>query len=354
VAPIWSELTEAAKSSFFLSTQWTECWLKVFTSALEVSIPIVESGGQPVGACLLVAANRRHARIPISCVSLNTSGEPAADTVYLECNDLLCRPGWEQVVANSIAHHLAKLRWDAVALDGCCDGAGIRALRGRLTTLEQSIEASIEMKKAFYIDLDIVRASTGGYEASLGKSTRKNLKYNLRHYSQIGPIRVAEAQTAGEAYALLDRLAEMHQRRWTRRGLPGAFASSPFREFHRELIRRCYPGAVQLVEVSAAGETIGILYNFVHRGVAYFYQCGFAYSDDSRWSPGIVTLYYGILHCLDAGLREYNLLSGAELYKELLATGSREMMWAVFRRPKLRFHIIDGLRRAKRWAHHHV
>src|SRR5580700_10693401 len=41
IRPIWSELVEASKCSFFVTAEWIETWLEVFGSHLDPSILIV-------------------------------------------------------------------------------------------------------------------------------------------------------------------------------------------------------------------------------------------------------------------------------------------------------------------------
>src|SRR5262249_52886531 len=143
-----------------------------------------------------------------------------------------------------------------------------------------------------------------------------------------------------------NRLADLNQMKWARRGLAGAFASARFRGFHRALVTRSFQhGTIQLLHVLAGDETVGLLYNFVYRGKVYFYQSAFSYAEDNRSSPGTVTLYHAVRHCLDAGLEEFDFLAGADSYKKSLSTNSRQLVWTVFRKPKLKFHALGCLRR---------
>lgn len=126
------------------------------------------------------------------------------------------------------------------------------------------------------------------------------------------------------------------------------FASAAFMEFHQRLITNHFAsGLVQIVRLSAGSEDVGLIYNLVHRGKVYFYQCGYAYGSDKRLSPGTLAVSQVIEHCLAEGFEEFDLLSGGSGYKARLATGSRTLVWARFRRPGLRCQAITLLRRAK-------
>jgi CelD/BcsL family acetyltransferase involved in cellulose biosynthesis len=118
--------------------------------------------------------------------------------------------------------------------------------------------------------------------------------------------------------------------------------------FHRSFIRKTFPlGTVQLLRVMAGSNTVGLVYNLVHRGKVYFYQCGYNYTADRRLSPGTVSLALVIQYCLDRGFLEFDFLAGEAPYKASLSTGSRSLVWATFRRPGPRvwaYGVARGLK----------
>lgn len=306
-----------------------------------------ESEGSAVGTCLVVSTLYRRALFPIRRVSLNAAGEPVKDTTYVEFNNLLCQPGWEGPIATALVDHLFSLEWDELSLDGFCEGVALGVVQNALADFAQEIR----VKPSYYVDLVALRRSTRPYENELGPKTRKHLRQNLRNYRERGPLRVEAAGNPAEALEMINRLADLHQKTWAGREREGTFASARFRGFHRALVSRSFQrGAIQLLHVLAGEETVGLLYNFVYRGKVYFYQSAYNYGEDRRSSPGIVTLFHAVQHCLDAGLEEFDFLAGDEKYKKSLSTNSRQLIWAVFRKPKLKFRVIECLRRLKHLA----
>ncbi len=95
-------------------------------------------------------------------------------------------------------------------------------------------------------------------------------------------------------------------------------------------------GQVDLLQLRAGSKIIGCLYNFVHDGAAYAYQSGFAYDEDARHKPGLVTHAMAAERYLSAGLGRYLLLAGESRYKTSLATAADTMHWLVVRRKGLR------------------
>ena len=127
---------------------------------------------------------------------------------------------------------------------------------------------------------------------------------------------------------MLDDLARLHQVEWESRGEPGAFASGFFRRFHERLIVNCFAaGEIQMLAVTVGGSALGYLYNFVYRGEALFYQCGFNYDAFSKFRPGIACHVLAIEHNLKLANCRYNFLAGDAQYKKSLSTDKDELVW---------------------------
>jgi CelD/BcsL family acetyltransferase involved in cellulose biosynthesis len=148
--------------------------------------------------------------------------------------------------------------------------------------------------------------------------------------------------------SMLDELALLNSRRFESLGQRGIWNSSRFAAFHRTFIRKGFAlGQIQMLRVSAGSETVGLLYNLVHRNKAYFYQCGYNYSGDKRMSPGVVTLALAVDYCREAGLDEFDFLAGDSAYKEWMSTGARRLAWTRFRRRGPRVWMYNRLRSLK-------
>jgi CelD/BcsL family acetyltransferase involved in cellulose biosynthesis len=349
VAAQWSRLFRAdSRYSFFLSEAWVEVWIQVFAAKLDISIVLFEDADEPVGVCLLVKTKPRHAMIPLRRISLNAAGEDSADTTYIEFNNLLCRPGWEESIAPNLAEYVNSQQWDELALDGFLPGPAYDALKRAFAQydLEESWHPS------YYVDLAALRRSAITYEMALSSHRRKILRQTLRAYSKLGAIRLEPARDLDEALTMFDEMARLNKGRWATRGRLAVYDSPYFTAFHRHLIRRCFEAeSVQLLRLTAGQQTVGLLYNLVERGKVYFYQCGFDYGIDKRLSPGMVTISHAIQYCIGLGLDDWDLLSGDASYKRLLSTGSRQLVWAVFRKASPNVRIVQTLRAGKRLVH---
>lgn len=328
-----------------MTEPWVDTWLAIFGSRLDASIVLFENGDGPVAACLLVKTRQNHAFIPILRISLNASGEDVGDTTYIEYNHLLCRSGWERAMAAALSEFLIPQQWDEFALDGFCLGPHYDALQHafRCFDLDDTCHPS------YYVDLAALRTSGKPYQMILSGHRRKLLRQSLRSYSALGPVRLETAATLETALAMFDEMAALNLRRRASCGCRCVFESRSFTAFHRRLIKRCFPeSSIQFLRLQVHDRTIGILYNFVHAGKVYFYQCGFDYSSDPHLSPGIITLSHAIQYCLELGLDDWDFLSGEADYKRMLSTGSRSLVWATFRRRNLKVGMFKLARTAWR------
>jgi len=347
IQPVWRQLASVSpECSFFMTEPWVDTWLHVFGARLDVSIVLFESADGPMAACLLVKTRQRHAFIPLLKISLNATGEDNADTTYIEFNQLLCRSGWERAVAAALAEFLIQQQWDEFVLDGFSPGLHYDALKRAFLPFDLE-----EVRHpSYYVDLAALRSSGKPYQTVLSTHRRKLLRQNLRSYSELGPIRLVAAGDLEAALAMFDEMAELNLRRWASASRPGVFGSPYFKAFHQRLIERCFAeSSIQLLRLQAGSRTIGILYNFVHAGKVYFYQCGFDYGSDQRLSPGMITLSHAIQYCLELGLDDWDFLSGDANYKRMLSNGSRSLVWAAFRRRNVRVEMLKLARTARRF-----
>jgi CelD/BcsL family acetyltransferase involved in cellulose biosynthesis len=347
VAPLWSELVSVSQCSFFLTTAWVESWLEVFGTQLHPSILTFTSGSQVVGACLLVNSRPGFNPFFIKRVSLNTWGESATDTTYVEFNNLLTRIGWEAPVAKALAEHLRDQDWDEFNLPGFSWGPAYDALKGEFDDLV----CEENPNPCHHVDLAALRSSGRTYEMAMSAGARKHLRQNIRYHSEMGAVRIEAAADLEAARAMFEELAELSRKYWATKSQRSSFSSLRFTTFHRALIGKCFAsGGVQMLRISAGQQTIGVLYNLIHRGKVYFYQCGYLYTSDKRLSPGRVALSLAIQYCLDAGYDDFDFLSGQGKYKEWMSTDSRSLVWATFKKPLRRLRLLHAIHRIKEEA----
>jgi CelD/BcsL family acetyltransferase involved in cellulose biosynthesis len=86
----------------------------------------------------------------------------------------------------------------------------------------------------------------------------------------------------------------------------------------------------------------------VYRDCVYAYQTGFAYADDARLKPGLVSHYLCLQHHLQKGAKVYDFMAGDNRYKSNLGMRGPDMMHHVLQRKTVKSQGEAFLRSLKR------
>jgi len=287
----WRDLEARSDASFFLSWLWISCWLAHLPERSRPHVLRVRQRGELVGLAILCPhKDRRFGLLSKRAWLLHETGCREFDRLTIEYNGFLVDRRVAETVSLACLNWLASnlTNWDELVLGGVAgpleDAARWAATRARLPLTVRRADA------AQGIDLARVRRSNQGYRAGLGRSTRSAVNRAIRLYQERGGLEFRVAESVDEALAFFDWLEHLHRAAWAARGRPSAFANPVFRPFHRQLIQAgVEAGAIRLCRTSVAGQPVGYLYNFVWRGRVLNYQSGFAYENDNRIKPGMVS-----------------------------------------------------------------
>ena len=347
VEPAWRELwMHSTPRTMFMSPEWVSVWLEVFGDELAPDFVLIRCGDAVVGCCSLVRKREHTLGLPLNRLYLNTAGERVEADLCTEYNEFLCHPSYAHRAVTALCEYMSHQRWDELVINGAAMSRPLNILRAQWNPRRERVTT----KQACFVDLDAIRTSGGNYLDELSANTREQIRRSRRWYEQHwGPLEVRIAECRTEARSAFDALTTLHQRRWTSKGQPGAFASPQFRAFHTKLIDRLVPvGRVHLATVRAGERPLGVLYNFVTDNRVAFYQSGFAYGQNNREKPGLVTHSCVLDHYLAGGYAEYDFMGRDSRYKHSLAPHSRERHWLVLERASVKMQTYAWLRMLKR------
>lgn len=323
--PAWTELGAAwralearSRGSFFQSWSWVGS--RVGARFPDPFLLQARLGDTVVALGLF---NRRR-RAAGARLWLNESGLPALDSIHVEHNGLLVAA---DAPADLLTQAFAKLARAAnhVVMSGV-DGVHLDAARATGAL----VRARAHSAASPWIDLAAVREQPGGHLALLSANARQQIRRSMRRYEEQGPMLIHRAASLDEARDFLSALGALHQRAWTDRGRPGAFANPAFVAFHTELLATAWPrGEIDLLRVAAGPHTLGYLYNFRWRNRAANYQTGFDYAaaPSPQHKPGLTCHHLVAESYAAEGLAAYDLLAGDHRYKTSLASASATLHW---------------------------
>jgi len=349
----WCELEAKADLTFFTSWSWIGPWLDVLPAALQKHLLVARQGERIVGLGIVVKGQAHLMRtMPVLCWRLHATGVRDIDDLSIEYNGFLvdrhCTDDVEQAMLNFLLQHTGVKRVEVAMASARFADLARPAPKGILVRSD--------FKKSYLVDLNQVRASAGGFLATLSANTRGQIKRSLSAYRELGEVRVEAAQSTAQALAFFNELKTLHAQIWVERGKHSRFATSPVaHQFHIALIANAFDqGEVQLLRITAGNHTLGYLYNFVYRGRVIFYQSGFHYGLLGKHDrPGMVCHALAIEHQLQAGHLLYDFAAGDYRYKASLAKHHEIQGSHVFQRdglmPRLDASMRVLLRRVRQW-----
>jgi CelD/BcsL family acetyltransferase involved in cellulose biosynthesis len=343
----WKELEARAAHSFYLSWLWIGTWLRHLPKGTEPHVLTARASGRIVG--LAIICRRRAWQLGPQARRrwlLNETGDARFDRLFIEDNGILAERSSADAVSAACLEAVMQLMRssDEFVLSGIDPDVEVAAHRavcsfGFVTEVKAADTAP-------WVDFAEVRRRGGNYRAGLGRNTRQAVSRAMRLYAERGPVEHRIMETTSEALAAFDELISFH---WSRWGRKGPFANPGFRPFHEDLIARGVPiGAVRISRTMVGAQTIGILYNFVHRNQVANYQSGFFYEDDGRLKPGLVSHVLSIEDSLRRGEHGYDFLAGPAGHKSHLANAERSMKWIAIGKDSLERRIEANFRHARR------
>lgn len=333
----WRALLQECQHHYFLSWGWMSTWLKSLPPQHGVRLIVGFLGDAPALAFFAGLSSKKWGKLFRSqVVSLNTTGIPFFDKIYLEYNTALIRPGLT-IDAEGLLHALDGFAWDEFYLPGL--SAQFVKQFDDLMNDSNRFSLVVEQKSAAsYIDLKQVREAGMDYLRFLSPNKRNQIRRSIKEYEKDGKIEIQAAKTPHEALEFLDKLAALHQKEWQERGVKGAFSNEYFFQFHRDLVSGRFPhGEIQVLSISTPNTVLGYLYSFIYNNRVYFYQSGLNYLPGNVYRPGLVSHYYAILFNTEAGKSVYDFMAGEADYKTSMATGTEDVYWVRVYRNRLVF-----------------
>ena len=317
----WDQLLDASNQrAYFLRWAWNFTWWRTF---------------RPANTRLFIIACRdEHQRLvglaPFYWRQRSTAGiGHVREVLFLgtgiflqtsEGLDVIARRGCEKIVAASVADFLRRNRdWDQLWLNEMPSSSTVLPHLRR--ALGDRAEVSV-CNRTRYIDAN---TDWETFKSGLGRATRQNTLRQTRRLFESYDCRFRRVETADELETAMDALISLHQARWQSKGDHGSFAIPGFEDFLRQAARfSLAEGRLRLWTLELKGKIVAARIAFFENGIVYCFQSGFdpAYAKDSI---GKVLLGLCVRDCIeDESVREYNLMGGADSYKDCWASAGSD------------------------------
>lgn len=293
----WQSLADQDRyATPFQTWEWQSTWFRHFGRSKKPVIWTAWLGQDLVGLYPLVEIRSPwRALRPMGC----------GPSDYLQP---LAQPALEAAVNARLAEFL-----DEESRTKLIDLHQLRESHPLAGALDHSRAEPRTFRQAECLVLDLPQ-SYEAYLKTLGKSLRYDVKRLDKSPFSSGSARIvpADETTAVEA---VDFFLEAHKKRWSKRGLPGAFLGSRIRDFHREwAVVAAQSGWLWMSRLELEGAFIGAIYAMRFGHACYFYQSGFDPAH-SAISPGSLLVAQTIRRAIEEGLTTFDFLRGDEPYK---------------------------------------
>jgi hypothetical protein len=350
----WAALEQRLSSErITASCDWLKQWLKIYSKTINYQFAVATHTGaladeDQIQAMTLVVHSHllNDGPIKMRTIHIGTAGEKQGDGAFVEYNTVLAEPSIHTEFISKLVKLLQhQSNWDEIRLDGIHleDWESLQQLE-KLTLNPKHTEFVAEAKSSRFMDLRTLRQSGSDVMSVLGKSTKSNLKRKLKTYQN---LKLEWAETIPHALEIFDDLVAHHQARWESIGMPGAFASTYFKDFQQSILKQFIEQKKIIVfRAQQDGKTIGCLMLLVDQNRMLDYLSGFAPLEKGT-SPGLVTHYLCMEEALKRGFDAYDFLVGEKQHKENLGKSATDIYWCSYRKKNVMYHIKQVLRYGK-------
>ena len=305
--PHWHRLASLQEQPNVFSTwEWNSCWWQVHGREGSLYVLVVRREDEIVGIAPFHLA-RRPRNSPIALRVLNFIGNNE-DSGLL---DILTLPGTREAVWRIIFFLLAaSVDWDILELSNLGAGTATRQVVAeeakRLGWRESSYQSpNVQIR---------LPQTWNEFLAGISAKLRRQLVLADRKLKEQYEVTYTRPQTAAELSESLERLFELHMRRWVMKGAEGAFC-----EKRRALYRLVGTAAreagwLDLWELRLSGRTVAVEYGLHYRGCRYAMQSGFTL-EFAHYNVGRLLQAFLIRTAIERGDHLYDFLFGVQRFK---------------------------------------
>jgi len=298
----WDVVMQASvRPSPFASHAWLSTWWATYGGDRRLHLLRLEEQGKVLGGIALYVCTRRVGGV-LPVRELRLVGDRHVGSEGL---DLLVPPGREAEAVAALDDHLAGAlgaSWDMSLLGGLRPGAALLGAGAAGWTED--------VNRCPYLLIE-----PGARIAPIGKNLAARVARKSRAMFDREGFRFARCESEVEIPLLLDALFHCHQERWEARGEPGAFASSPKREFYRAVAPRLLrAGMLELFGIWEGDRPRAVLFGASAGSTLYYLQSGFD-AGIASFGPGNVLLFQILQDAQRRGFRRFDFMKGDEAYK---------------------------------------
>lgn len=315
----WNKLLDSSGSeSFFLKWEWIYTfWEAVDKKNAVLQVWLCHDGSRLVGIAPMYVYSTAFMKVPVRKMAF------LGDRVASDYMDIFAEPGYEEICCREVlrrVRHKSPAAYDVLELDGVCTDSNLY----RYLAAGCDAGEGMQLLPRFECPRTMLARSFDKYTGGLSASTRYSLGRKQRKLDRDFSGMVIEHFDLTNNPQMLGVLFDLHKKRWdVLKGKTSTFSSAYRESFNDKLLQRLGEGDGFFSCMTIDDEPVSILYIFVYKNNAFFYQNG--------WNPvfasygvGILNIQQAIRHAIEAGYRSFDFLRGEEAYKYKFCEESRQ------------------------------
>jgi CelD/BcsL family acetyltransferase involved in cellulose biosynthesis len=307
----WDTLLESSRArSLFLTWEWLDSWLKSVRPDAALLVVLVRDGGGRLAAIAPFYRTRMRLAGIVGYRSLRVVGDSDSGADY---PDMILRADCERQAAEAVAGALVQhsRQWDCLWLSSM---AGWTGAPERFEIMRKAAGMYLHERPRTFSSLQLP-TSYQEYLESLSGKFRSWIRRRTRQLSAAHKLEFVRCDAREELPAWLDRLFELHSRRWASVGLRGSFERRPrmadfYRTFAPVAMER---GWLRFYALRLDGQVLATQYGYAYGGSFLAIQEGFEPSAPE--GVGNLLRSLAVEACIAEGLREYDFLGGFTFHK---------------------------------------
>lgn len=312
----WVRLVEMnSELSVFQDWEWQRLWWKNYGDNKSLKIIVAYSNDQVIGILPLYIQRQKLMRFANVNVMrfIGTGGDTSPDYLGLITQDNHNEELLELFVDAVLD---MKMEWDSLNMTnmGTCDGVVTRLA-------DRCKEENLSNLLIVDAHIPIINLSNNwdDYLSELSSNRRAQIRRSRRKFEEQPGSKFYIWENGENLSFAVDKLIELHHKRWQGRSDSYAFSSSEYVSFHREIIQKLFArDLIRLCCLQVEGKIIAMLYCYKWNQKYYYFQSGID-PDYAHLKPGAVLMSYCIEHAIKEGAGIFDMLKGDYSFKRSLA-----------------------------------
>ena len=303
---IWDTLLQQSDANcLFLSWDWINCWRLAARQPITPHIVVIEQDSQVIAIAPFYIQKYKL----LNCIPYHVLRYLADAGVGSEYGNFIVASHTTTTLKlqlwQALLQPASRGKWDIIWLSDIASWTpGGQSL---ICALQQVAELKYHTRAIAFAATDLTGIDKQVLP-SLSKSLRTNIRQTRRQLDNLGQLSIVLSQDVNELPQHLQKLFQLHNKRWQAAGLSGSFARRPelmdfYNAFTAIALQR---DQLRLLRLDIDGKTKALQLGYVYNGSFLAMQEGF--DPDFIAGTGQVLRHAAFLQCQQEQLDEYDFL----------------------------------------------